>query len=241
MNSGLSVTLQAFGLFNLADFVAGAIHWLEDAYIDEKTPVVGSTVGRANVIHHHLPRFFTRLTWWQSNWDLHVVAGLVVLAAWQCGFLGWQVWFFALVAANANEVHKWSHRTRSENGPVISFLQDIGLLLTVDQHARHHTDPKHSHYCAVGNLMNPLLDGIGFWNGLERLLAVTVGLQRREDRSVHGHGPAPAWIADLRRARVSQPASRSPHLPHTHACHHPHTDCPHHGDCPLLRGAGHGA
>lgn len=238
MNSALSITLQTFGLFNLADFVAGFIHWFEDAYIDEQTPVVGSRIGRANVIHHHLPRYFTRLSWLQSNWDLHIVAALVVLAAWQFGFLGWQVWFFAFVAANANEVHKWSHRTRAENGPVISFLQDIGLLLTAEHHARHHTDPKHSHYCAIGNLMNPLLDGIGFWNGLERLLDVTVGLQRREDRSVHGHGPAPAWINALRPARAT--AHVHPR-PSSHECHHHHADCPHHGNCPLLHRAGHGA
>jgi hypothetical protein len=207
MNSALSVSLQAFGLFNLADLVAGFIHWFEDAYVDEHTPVLGRTVGRANVIHHHLPRYFTRLTWWQSNWDLHLVSGLLVLAAWRFGFLGWQVWFFALVAANANEVHKWSHRTRAENGPVISFLQDIGLLLTIEQHSRHHTDPKHSHYCPVGNVMNPLLDGLGFWNGLERVLACTVGLHRREDSSVHGHGPAPAWINALRAQRPVPPPS----------------------------------
>lgn len=240
MNSALSVSLQAFGLFNLADFAAGFVHWFEDAYLDENTPVVGRLIGRPNVIHHHLPRHFTRLTWWQSNGMLHAIAGLLVLIAWRSGFLGWQVWFFAALAANANEVHKWSHRTRSENGPLVSFLQDIGLLQTPAHHARHHTDPKHSHYCPVGNAMNPLLDGLGFWIALERLLSVTVGLDRLEDASVHGHGPAPAWIDALRPSRA--PAKSNANLrPSTHECHHPHADCPHHGNCPHLHRAGHGA
>jgi hypothetical protein len=230
MNSALSVTLQAFALFQLADLAAGFIHWFEDAYIDEHTPVVGRSVGRANVIHHHLPRHFTRNSWWQSNWMLHAIAGLLVLVAWSFGFLGWQVWWFALLAANANEFHKWSHRTRTENGPVISFLQDLRLLQTPAHHARHHTDPKHSHYCPIGNALNPLLDGLGFWNGLERLLSATFGLNRRPDSSVHGHGPAPAWIQDLRSVRTPNPVS-------THECHHHRSACPHHGNCPLLRRA----
>jgi hypothetical protein len=81
MNSALSLTLQVFGLFNLADFIAGFIHWFEDAYIDEQTPMVGSAIGRPNVIHHHLPRYFTKLSWWESNWMLHVIAGLLILIA----------------------------------------------------------------------------------------------------------------------------------------------------------------
>jgi hypothetical protein len=222
MHSALSIALQAFGLFNLADFAAGFVHWFEDAYFDEHTPVVGKTIGRANVIHHHLPRYFTRNTWWQSNRDLHILSALLVLAAWGLGFLGWQVWFFALVAANANEVHKWSHRTRTENGRFISFLQDLRILQTAAHHARHHTDPKHSHYCPVGNFMNPLLDGLGFWDGLEDMLAVTFGLERREDSSVHGHGPAPAWIDALRPARPGRaPAAANRCGRHAHG-----TRCP---------------
>jgi hypothetical protein len=238
MNSALSLTLQVFGLFNLADFIAGFIHWFEDAYIDEQTPMVGSAIGRPNVIHHHLPRYFTKLSWWESNWMLHVIAGLLILIAWRFDFLGWQVWCFALIAANANEIHKWSHRTRAENGPVISFLQDLRLLQTPAHHARHHTDPKDSHYCPVGNLVNPFLDTIGFWAGLERLLDATLGLRRREDSSVHGHGHAPDWIQNLRPSRPS-PAPQP--RPSSHECHHDHTRCPHHGNCPVLRGAGHGA
>ncbi len=35
-----------------ADFVAGMIHWLEDAYVREDTPLVGKYVARPNIVHH---------------------------------------------------------------------------------------------------------------------------------------------------------------------------------------------
>jgi plasmanylethanolamine desaturase len=182
-----------------ADFVAGMIHWLEDAYVREDTPLVGKYVARPNIVHHHYPRYMTRHSWWQTSFDLIIVSALLVVAAWFAGLLTWEVWVFAIVSANANEFHKWEHRTRTENGPIISFLQDIRLLQTAKHHARHHTDPKNSHYCTVTNFLNPVLDGAGFWDRTEWVLARTIGLKRREDTSIRGHGPGPAWLAEYRR------------------------------------------
>jgi plasmanylethanolamine desaturase len=182
-----------------ADFVAGMIHWLEDAYVREDTPLVGKYVARPNIVHHHYPRYMTRHSWWQTSFDLIIVSALLVVAAWFAGLLTWEVWVFAIVSANANEFHKWEHRTRKENGPIISFLQDIRLLQTAKHHARHHTDPKNSHYCTVTNFLNPVLDGAGFWDRTEWVLARTIGLKRREDTSIRGHGPGPAWLAEYRR------------------------------------------
>jgi ubiquitin-conjugating enzyme E2 variant len=177
-----------------AEFAAGSVHWLEDAYVRENTPLVGKFIARPNIIHHHYPRHMTRNNWWQSNADLVCASGVLVLLAWALGWLTWQVWLFAGLSANANEIHKWTHRTRKENGPVISFFQDIKLLQSARHHARHHTDPKNSHYCTMTNFLNPVLDTIRFWDGLEWLLARAVNLRRREDTSIRGHGPGPAWL-----------------------------------------------
>ncbi len=49
------------------------------------------------------------------------------------------------------------------------------------------------------NVLNPVLDGIRFWDGLEWALARTVGMQRRPDTSVRGHGPGPEWLVEYRR------------------------------------------
>ncbi len=201
---------QALGLVLLADFVAGIVHWLEDAYGTEETPVVGPLLIRPNIVHHHFPRHFTRLTWWQSSWDLVLLGALLLAAGWYWDFLSWQLGLFVAVSANANQVHKWSHRTRAENGRFISFLQDIRVLQTPRHHALHHTDPKNTYYCPITNLVNPLLERIAFWPRLEALIAAVTGIQHRTDTSNRGAGPDPAWLADFRPHRpLPAPAPRS--------------------------------
>ena len=182
----------------VAELVTGLVHWLEDAYIREDTPLIGRRIARPNIVHHHYPRYMTRHNWLQSSWDLIVLATIIVSGAWALGWLTWEVWVFAVLVANANEFHKWEHRTRKENGRVISFLQDIRVLQTGRHHARHHTDPKNSHYCTITNFVNPVLDGLRVWAGLEWVLAKTIGLQRRPDTSVRGHGPGPGWLAEYK-------------------------------------------
>ena len=175
MKTILNIIAQFTGVVLLAEFAAGLVHWFEDAYIRETTPVVGKLIGRPNVVHHHYPRFMTRHTWWQSSWDLVLLAVVMVAAAWFLHVLTWHVWLFAIIAANANEFHKWEHRTRKENGRIITFLQDIRILQSSQHHAKHHTDPKNSHYCTITNLMNPVLDTLRLWDCLEWLLANTIG------------------------------------------------------------------
>lgn len=199
MKTALLILAKIVATVLAADFVGGLVHWLEDAYVREDTPLIGRRVARPNIVHHHYPRYMTRHSWWQTSWDLAILSAILVMAAWFAGRLTWEVWLFAILSANANEFHKWAHRTRKENGWLISFLQDVRMLQTARHHARHHTDPKNSHYCTMTNVLNPVLDGIGFWNGTEWALARTVGLRRREDTSVRGHGPGPAWLSAYRR------------------------------------------
>lgn len=191
---------QALGIVLLADFVAGIVHWLEDAYGTEETPVVGPLLIQPNIVHHHYPRHFTKLSWWQSSWDLVLLSGLILAAAWHWGFVSWQLWLFVILSANANQVHKWAHRTRAENGPIISFLQDIRVLQTPRHHALHHTDPKNTYYCPITNLVNPMLESVKFWAGLEWIIARLTGIEHRPDTSNRGAGPGPEWLAKYRPA-----------------------------------------
>ena len=203
MNDLILLPLQAAGVILAADFVAGLVHWFEDAYIREDTPWVGRAIGRPNTLHHHLPRWMTRNSWWQSNRELLIGAALLVAGAAALGCLTWQILLFAVVAGNANEVHKWSHRTRRENGRLITLLQRLRVLQTPQHHAVHHTNPKDVRYCPVTNALNPVLDALQFWVGLEWLLARVFGLHRRPDTSVPGQGGAPEWIAELRKTNGS--------------------------------------
>jgi hypothetical protein len=206
----LLIALQVVLIVGLADFVAGLVHWAEDAYFTEDTPVIGQLVIVPNIVHHHLPRHFTRLSWWQSS-RLLVLVGLLVLAtAWPLGFASWQLLLFVTVSVNANEIHKMAHRTRAENGWLISKLQDWRLLQTARHHGLHHADPKNTFYCPITNFVNPLLERLQFWPRLEALIELRTGVAHRHDTAVRGQGPGPDWLAPYR----EKPALR----PCGHAC-----------------------
>src|SRR5579872_5814719 len=102
----IAILLRTARAVFTAEFAAGIVHWFEDAYVREDTPLIGRHVARPNIVHHHFPRFMTRLNWWQSSWDLCLLSALFVLVAWICGVLNWQIWLFAILAANANQMHK---------------------------------------------------------------------------------------------------------------------------------------
>ncbi|HWA26300.1 MAG TPA: fatty acid desaturase CarF family protein [Lacunisphaera sp.] len=198
--SFLLLALQVVVIAGLADFVAGLVHWAEDAYFDEETPVIGARIIVPNIVHHHLPRHFTRLSWWQSSADL-LLAGLVIVAvAWPFGLVSWQLLLFVTITINANQIHKMAHRTRAENGWFISKLQDWRILQTPRHHALHHSDPKNTYYCPITNYVNPLLEWVDFWPRLEALIALRTGRTHRHDTAVRGQGPGPDWLAAYRQA-----------------------------------------
>jgi len=194
------VLVEILGIVAVADFLAGFVHWLEDAYFSEDTPVIGPLVIRPNIVHHHVPRYMTKLSWWESSRELVVLGALVVGGAWLFHALSWQVWFFVVLSVNANQVHKWSHQSRAENGRIVSRLQDWKILQTPHHHGLHHKDPKNTYYCPITNFVNPMLERVKFWNRLETVIERVTGIAHREDTAVRGNGPGPEWLAEYRPA-----------------------------------------
>jgi ubiquitin-conjugating enzyme E2 variant len=105
-------------------------------------------------------------------------AALVV--AWLLGRLSPMVVLGALLGANANQVHKWSHRTPAENGPAVGLAQRLLLIQSPGHHHQHHSGRRNSHYCVLTNLLNPVLDRFRVWRGLEWVLRQG-GLGKRDD------------------------------------------------------------
>ncbi len=67
MSAVIAVVLRIIRTVFAAEFVSGFVHWVEDAYIREDTPVVGRSLARPNIAHHHYPRHMTKNSWWQSS------------------------------------------------------------------------------------------------------------------------------------------------------------------------------
>jgi len=152
-----------------ADFISGVVHWWEDRYARLNGGPL-QQVAIDNLRHHARPREFLAKSYWASSWDLWLLGAAAVGAAALLGVLTWHIVLFAVLVANANQVHKWAHRTREENGAFIGTLQRLHLLQTTRHHGRHHQGSRDSHYCVLTNFLNPLLEEVQFWRRIERLV-----------------------------------------------------------------------
>lgn len=168
----------------LVDFISGVVHWIEDSYFSETTPVIGPLVVAPNILHHRSPRHFIKGSFWFRN-NTTILPCLIILAlgtaVW--GF-HWQLLLFCVVLSFSNELHCWAHRSPQENGRVITFLHKHGWIQTPAHHAVHHTDPKNRAYCILTNLLNPILDRVELWRRLERVIEMIFRIPTRPDPTV---------------------------------------------------------
>ncbi|HTW83988.1 MAG TPA: fatty acid desaturase CarF family protein [Candidatus Sulfotelmatobacter sp.] len=64
-------------------------------------------------------------------------------------------------------IHYWGHCGTPPRA--IALLQRLGVLQPAAHHALHHKRPYGVRYCTTTTFLNPVLDRIGFWRGLERI------------------------------------------------------------------------
>ena len=190
------ILAQAIGVYLLVDLISGIIHWSEDRYGSVDTPLVGGAI-KKNILHHHRPRHITRISLREAMGTTAFISFGIFVVGSLVGFFGWQLLWLSLLGMNVNTVHRWAHSTPKELPWVIRALQTTRLIQTPQHHALHHGLPRVTHYCAFTNWMTPVLERLRFWRGVEWCIASLTGIRPREDDSLPGSGPTPAWILDL--------------------------------------------
>jgi ubiquitin-conjugating enzyme E2 variant len=182
--SVLIVVAQVVAVWLVTDFLSGIFHWLEDAYGHPSWPVFGRHVTKPNILHHYAPRAFVSNSWWRSSRLLLAICLGITAVTVATGTFNWMVAFSMSLGLNANQVHKWSHRSRRENSVVVQWMQRLHLIQSPSHHHRHHVHGKDSHYCVLTNVLNPVLDGLHVWRGAEWLVERLFGVRRRDDEAM---------------------------------------------------------
>jgi hypothetical protein len=156
----------------LADLVTGAFHWWEDNFGSETWPIVGPWIIRPNRLHHRVPLAFTRHSFAERN-RASIIAAAVVAALLVLAF-GPAPWILSLAIGGglSNEVHRYAHQPSSA-ASWLGVLQQIGIIQSPREHAGHHRPPNARNFCILTDWLNPALEAIGFWAGIERLLGRT--------------------------------------------------------------------
>ncbi|MEZ5987041.1 MAG: fatty acid desaturase CarF family protein [Hyphomonas sp.] len=176
--------LKVLGGLYFADFISGVIHWLEDRYGNPKWPVIGHTI-RENQQHHFTPRSFLNGTLWTRNREVLAIGIAFLAAFWAFGLLNVFTVSAVIFGVMSNEVHASAHRSPQENGRLITALQKTGLLQSHRHHAAHHRKGKDTHFCVLTNHVNPVLEGVRFFQALEAIVTRVTGIRPRPDLSVN--------------------------------------------------------
>jgi ubiquitin-conjugating enzyme E2 variant len=151
------------------DFITGVIHWAEDTWTAlGRSKLLDTYVVRDNIEHHRKPGGIRRGTYWETNRVCIALGFAAAVVLVLCGVHAWQAYVIVALASQSNQIHKWAH---CANPPrAIRALQRFGILQSPAHHAEHHRRPFASRFCTATNFLNPVLDTIRFWRGLEWLI-----------------------------------------------------------------------
>ena len=161
----------------LADFFSGLVHFLCDNFGSAETPLLGPNFIKAFLDHHDDPQGMVD----HDTVELlgNSCLGSLLLLALIHYFLPIQVLLasvythtFALmlifIMVLTNQFHQWAH---NHNSPKFAkSLQRFNLILSPENHNRHHKPPYDKNYCMTSGWLNPFLNRIRFFDGLAKIL-----------------------------------------------------------------------
>lgn len=161
------------------DLVTGIIHWIGDTYFAEDTPIIGPGFVKPFRLHHIYPRDICthNLVTTLGNSCIIAVPALFLclyllltgpVSAW-LAFTVLFVTILAIATVATNQFHKWAHEETPSR--LAQWLQRKRLVLEPAHHDVHHSTPFDTQYCITNGWLNPLLNRIKFFRGLEKSLA----------------------------------------------------------------------
>jgi len=159
-----------------SDVISGIVHWAGDTIGHEQVPFLGPNFIRPFREHHTDQKDITRHDFIETNGNNCIVVlaplGCAYLLSPRAGFGFFAATFVAclgLFVVATNQFHKWAH---DDNAPRLAKpLQRWGLILSPRHHDIHHAAPHDKHYCITVGWMNPVLNALHFFRGLEWLIA----------------------------------------------------------------------
>jgi ubiquitin-conjugating enzyme E2 variant len=173
-----AVAIPAGAVF--ADLISGLVHWFADTWFEETMPVLGRRLLRPFRVHHVNPGDFLRRNFIDTNGDVSMVMLPLLLSIY---ILPAPIAVFVLsaciVAWPTNQVHQWAHMPDPPRA--VAWLQEKGILLSFEDHRKHHEAPYVDYYCIATGWLNRPLTRINFFRRLEAFITRTTGLEPRVD------------------------------------------------------------
>ena len=172
-----------------ADLVSGLVHWTADTWGRESLPLIGRRFLRPFRVHHLNPDDFLRRDPIDCNGDVAMLnvpilaAALMVPLSPEAGRVAALAMVaFAAAALPTNQVHQWAHKPSPP--AFVRWLQRRGIILSREEHARHHAEPYVINYCIATGWCNRVLTSTRFFPALERAITCVTGWKPRTDEQL---------------------------------------------------------
>jgi ubiquitin-conjugating enzyme E2 variant len=173
MQLGVTAALLALPALLAAELGAGLFHWFADTFFAPETPWIGPALVKSFRDHHEAPgdmalRSAAEVSGQNCFACLPMLAFALPLdlaGAAGCA-VGTGLLLFTLWIALTNLFHQWAHAAHVP--AVVGRLQRGGWILSPEHHALHHCGAHDRAFCVTTGWLNPMLDAIAFFPGLER-------------------------------------------------------------------------
>ncbi len=151
------------------DFLSGFVHWFFDTQFEPSKRFLGR-ISVDFLDHHVRPGRTAEVGFFASAWrpalfvsaPLMALSVMVPLPAWLAAALFW-VGFLSMLVP---QTHKEAHLGKRPHP--IAALQKLRLIIHPAAHQAHHDDNRES-FCVFTGWLNPVLDRMRFWRGMEWL------------------------------------------------------------------------
>jgi plasmanylethanolamine desaturase len=161
--------VYVFACLLAVDFITGFLHWAEDTWTAPgASKLLDRWIVRDNIEHHRKPGLIRAGDYWGTNKVCIALAAVAAVVLMLFHVHAWQAYLIVALLSQSNQVHLWAHSA----GPprLVRWLQRLGILQSRAHHGVHHKRPYASRFCTTTNYLNPVLDGLRFWRGLEWLI-----------------------------------------------------------------------
>lgn len=190
----------------LGDLVSGLVHWTADTYFSEDTPIIGQSLVKPFRLHHLYPRDICTHNLVITIGNVCILAvpvlALSIYLLWVWNDSSWLAFvvlciaLMSLATVLTNQFHKWAHQEQPSR--FVRGLQRTRLVLAPNHHQVHHTKPFNMHYCITNGWLNPLLNKVGFFRGMEaglRFLGIEVATEAERRESLSEGDVPPARVS----------------------------------------------
>ncbi len=139
----------------MADFFSGIVHYIADNIGDENTFILGPALIRPFREHHIYPNRITEHDFIETNGSLYLVGAITLGLSLYYDFFILFTFIFTIFQVNTNQIHKWAHQRRPNI--IAQKLMKLKIILSQQEHSKHHSGDIDSHYCITTGWLNEIL------------------------------------------------------------------------------------